>query len=119
MLKKSDWKAVLSELANDPPRTAKTVQKTAESLLLKAEVSNLKKKLTESTQAVSQLYTNLLTEEAHQPWDVIIKEQTESSLYTNIFGVKWRKSPGNMFKSFQKCQLLHLQSCFTHDAGET
>eukprot|EP00804_Cyclotella_cryptica_P020965 CCRYP_009287-RA/>CCRYP_009287-RA protein AED:0.81 eAED:1.00 QI:0/0/0/0.5/1/1/2/0/315 len=32
-----------------------------------------------------QLYTNLLTEDAHQPWDFIVKE---------LFGVERKKSPG-------------------------
>ncbi len=35
--------------------------------------------MTMAAQAVFQLYANLLTEEAHQPWDIIVKEQTESS----------------------------------------
>ena len=39
--RKGKWKAVLYELANYPLSTAKTEQKTAESLLLKAEVGNL------------------------------------------------------------------------------
>ena len=86
--------------------------------MLKAEVGNLKKKMTTAAQAVFQLYANLLTEEARQPWDIIVKEQTESSPYTNIYGVKRRKSPGTRTSSFFTCQLLHLQSCFSHDAGE-
>ncbi len=69
-------------------------------------------------QAVFQLYANLLTEEEHQPWDIIVKEQMESLLYPDIFGVKQRKLLGKMTKSFQLCQLLHLQSCFSHDVGE-
>ena len=76
---------------------------TAKSLLLKAEVGNLKKKMTTAAQAVFQLYANLLTKEARQPWDIIAKEQTELSPYTNIFRVKQRKSPGKKTKSFQKC----------------
>ncbi len=84
-----------------------------------AEVGNLKKKMTEASQAVFQLYANLLTEEVHQPWDIIIKEQMESSPHTDIFGVKQKKSPGKTSESLQKCQLLHLQLCFSHDAVET
>ena len=86
--KNGDYKAVLSELADNPLSVTETEKKTAESLLLKAEVVNLKKKMTEAAQAVCQLYPNLLTKEAHQPWDNIFKEQMEPSLYTNIFGVK-------------------------------
>ena len=120
--KKNDYKAVLLELAEineaDPPNVAEAERKTAQSLLLKAEVGNLKKKMTTAAQAVFQLYANLLTEEARQPWDIIVKEQTESSPYTDIYGVERRKSPGKTTSSFCTCQLLHLQSCFSHDAGE-
>ena len=42
--KKEDYKAVLIELANEPLSKAKKEKKTTESLLLKAEVVNLKKK---------------------------------------------------------------------------
>ena len=86
--------------------------------MLKAEVSNLKKQKTITAQAVFQLYANLLTKEARQPWVAIIKEQTELSPYTDIFGVEWPKSPDKMPELFQTCTLLHLQSCFSHDAAE-
>ena len=101
-----------------PPHEAKKEKKTAESLLLKAEVGNLKKKLTTATQAVFQLYANLLTEKAYQSWGVVIKEQTELLPQTKIFGVKQRKSPAKMSKSLLMSQLLHLQSCYSHDTGE-
>jgi hypothetical protein len=116
--KKTELKAVLTALADVAIKAADKEKKTAESLLLKAEVSNLKKKKTTAAQAVFQLYANLLTEEARQPWDVIVKEQTESSPYSDIFGVEWSKSPGKTPETFQTCTLLHLQSCFSHDAAE-
>ena len=69
MTQKSVYKAVLLELAkadaNYSLDKAKTEKKTAELLLLKAEVGNLKKKLTTAAQPVFQLYIR----------DVIIKEQ--------------------------------------------
>ena len=43
-LTKHDYKAVLVELADDPLSKAKTEKKTTVSLLLKAELVNLKKK---------------------------------------------------------------------------
>ena len=67
--------------------------------MLKAEVGNLKKILTMVAKAVFQLYTNLLIKEVHQPWNVIIKEQMESLPYTDIFGVKKRKSSGKTSES--------------------
>ena len=55
MTQKSAYKAVLSELAkadaHDHLEKAKTGKKTAELLLLKAEVGNLKKKMATKTQA--------------------------------------------------------------------
>ena len=58
--------------------------------MLKADVVNLKKEMTEEAQAVFQLYSNLLTEEACQPWDFIVKEQMEVLPYTNI-SIEWKK----------------------------
>eukprot|EP00804_Cyclotella_cryptica_P002230 CCRYP_020440-RA/>CCRYP_020440-RA protein AED:0.37 eAED:0.37 QI:0/-1/0/1/-1/1/1/0/149 len=78
----------------------------------------LKAKMTDSALEVFQLYANLLTEEARQPWDLIVKEQTESTPFHDIFGVERKKSPGKTSESFRRCNLLHLQSCFAHDAGE-
>eukprot|EP00804_Cyclotella_cryptica_P003249 CCRYP_010479-RA/>CCRYP_010479-RA protein AED:0.25 eAED:0.25 QI:0/-1/0/1/-1/1/1/0/240 len=48
----------------------------------------LRTKMTDSALEVFQLYANLLTEEARQPWDLIVKEQTESSPFHDIFGRK-------------------------------
>eukprot|EP00804_Cyclotella_cryptica_P007125 CCRYP_014513-RA/>CCRYP_014513-RA protein AED:0.12 eAED:0.65 QI:0/0/0/1/1/1/2/0/396 len=116
--KKAAWKAVLRELAKDPlSKTAKEA-KTAESLSLKADMLALKAKMTDSALEVFQLYANFLTEEARQPWDLIVKEQTESTPFHDIFGVERKKSPGKTSESFRRCNLLHLQSCFAHDAGE-
>eukprot|EP00804_Cyclotella_cryptica_P010317 CCRYP_012251-RA/>CCRYP_012251-RA protein AED:0.18 eAED:0.18 QI:0/-1/0/1/-1/1/1/0/271 len=97
------------------PQNDREREKTAESLSLKADMLALWKKLTESALEVFQLYANLLTEEARQPWDLIVKEQTESSPFQDIFGVERKKSPG---KTSRRCQLLHLQSCFSHDVGK-
>ena len=56
MTQKSASKSVLLELTeadtDDPLDKANTEKKTAESLLLKAKVGNLKKKLTTAAQAV-------------------------------------------------------------------
>eukprot|EP00804_Cyclotella_cryptica_P013426 CCRYP_005171-RA/>CCRYP_005171-RA protein AED:0.20 eAED:0.78 QI:0/0/0/1/1/1/3/0/330 len=111
-------KAVLRELADDPLSKTEKEKKTAESLSLKADMLALRTKMTDSALEVFQLYANLLTEEARQPWDLIVKEQTESSPFHDIFGVERKKSPGKTSESFRRCQLLHLQSCFAHDAGE-
>ena len=116
--KKSDWKAFLRELAEDPLSKTEKENKTAESLSLKADMLALRTKMTDSALAVFQLYANLLTEEARQPWDLIVKEQTESSPFHDVFGVEKKKSPGKTSESFRRCQLLHLQSCFAHDAGK-
>ena len=116
--KKGDWKAVLRELAEDPLSKTEKEKKTTESLSLKAEMLALKSKMTDSALAVFQLYANLLTEEARQPWDLIVKEQTESAPFHDIFGVEKKKSPGKTSESFRRCQLLHLQTCFAQDAGE-
>ena len=74
--------------------------------------------MTMTAQAVFQLYANLLTEEANQPWVIIVKEKMESLQYTNIYRVKRRKPPGKTTSLFCTCKLLHQQLCFSHDAGE-
>eukprot|EP00804_Cyclotella_cryptica_P010182 CCRYP_013808-RA/>CCRYP_013808-RA protein AED:0.11 eAED:0.65 QI:0/0/0/1/1/1/2/0/398 len=117
--KKGDCKAVLRELADDPLSKTEKEKKTAEPLSLKAGMLALRTKMTDSALEVFRLYANLLTEEARQPWDLIVnKEQTESSPFHDIFGVERKKSPGKTSESFRRCQLLHLQSCFAHDAGK-
>ena len=58
-------------------------------------------------QEVIQLYANLLTEEACWPWEVIVKEQMESLLYTDIYGVKHKKLPDKAMDLFGHA------SCFT------
>eukprot|EP00804_Cyclotella_cryptica_P009652 CCRYP_011204-RA/>CCRYP_011204-RA protein AED:0.19 eAED:0.19 QI:0/-1/0/1/-1/1/1/0/292 len=116
--KKGDWKAVLRELADDPLSKTEKEKKDRRVTLPKGRHARLKDKMTDSALEVFQLYANLLTEEARQPWDLIVKEQTESSPFHDIFGVERKKSPGKTSESFRRCQLLHLQSCFAHDAGE-
>ena len=69
------------------------------SLLQKAEVVNLKKEMNNLAHEIFHLNSNLLTEKAHQPCDIIVKEQTEFSPYTNIFGVEWKKSLDKMKES--------------------
>eukprot|EP00804_Cyclotella_cryptica_P001515 CCRYP_003736-RA/>CCRYP_003736-RA protein AED:0.40 eAED:0.40 QI:0/-1/0/1/-1/1/1/0/99 len=83
--KKGDWKAVLRKLANDPLSKIEKEKKAAESLSLKADMLALRTKMTDLALEVFQLYANLLTEEARQPWDLILKEQTESSPFQDIF----------------------------------
>ncbi len=65
MIQKNEQKAVLTVMANVAIKAADKENKTAESLLLKAEVSNLKKQKTTVAQAVFQLYDKLLTKEVH------------------------------------------------------
>eukprot|EP00804_Cyclotella_cryptica_P002219 CCRYP_018256-RA/>CCRYP_018256-RA protein AED:0.38 eAED:0.38 QI:0/-1/0/1/-1/1/1/0/121 len=72
------------------PMTPSARLRTAESLSLKADMLALRTKMTDSALEVFQLYANLLTEEARQPWDLIVKEQTESSPFHDIFESKGR-----------------------------
>eukprot|EP00804_Cyclotella_cryptica_P027836 CCRYP_009231-RA/>CCRYP_009231-RA protein AED:0.43 eAED:0.43 QI:0/-1/0/1/-1/1/1/0/74 len=55
--------------------------------------------MTDSALEVFQLYANLLTEEARQPWDLIVKEQAESNPFHDIL-VERKKSPGKASESF-------------------
>ena len=87
-LKEDDYELVLVKLSKIKEPVSlnddKAEKKTTVSLFLKAVVGNLKKKITTTAQAVFQLYANLLTKEAHQPWDIIVKEQMESSIHRHL-----------------------------------
>eukprot|EP00804_Cyclotella_cryptica_P002100 CCRYP_006510-RA/>CCRYP_006510-RA protein AED:0.41 eAED:0.41 QI:0/-1/0/1/-1/1/1/0/88 len=71
---KGDRKVVLCKLANDPLSKTEKEKMTTELLSLKADMIALRTKMTNSSLEVFQLYANLLAEEAHQPWDFIVKE---------------------------------------------
>eukprot|EP00804_Cyclotella_cryptica_P016268 CCRYP_005734-RA/>CCRYP_005734-RA protein AED:0.39 eAED:0.81 QI:0/0/0/1/1/1/3/0/283 len=65
-----------------------------------------------------ELYGNLLSDEARQPWEKIIKAQVTKALWEDIKGVLHTETPTKTWDSFHECVTFHLLQVFRHDAGE-
>ncbi len=61
---------------------------------------------------IFQLYGNLLTDEARQPWEKIVKEQTDTFPWEDLRGEVHEKKAGKTWTSFLDCMEFHLQSVF-------
>jgi hypothetical protein len=65
----------------------------------------------ESTiQAIFLQYSTLLLEEASRPWAKIIKEQIDTALFTDIYGVQHHEKHPRSWNSFMEYVQLHLQT---------
>ena len=67
---------------------------------------------------IFQLYGNLLTDEAHQPWENIVKVQTDTIPWEDLYGEVHEEKAGKTWTSFVECITFHLQSVFCPDAAE-
>jgi len=67
---------------------------------------------------IFQLYGNLLTDEARQPWEKIVKAQTDTIPWEDLRGEVHDKKAGKTWTSFLDCVTFHLQSVFRPDAAE-
>jgi hypothetical protein len=65
-----------------------------------------------------ELYRNLLSDEARQPWDKIVQAQTTKCPWEDIHGVTHDETPTNTWDSFIECVTFHLQQVFRHDMGK-
>eukprot|EP00804_Cyclotella_cryptica_P012933 CCRYP_002283-RA/>CCRYP_002283-RA protein AED:0.43 eAED:0.43 QI:0/-1/0/1/-1/1/1/0/242 len=65
-----------------------------------------------------ELYGNLLSDEARQPWEKIIKAQVTRAPWEDIKGVPHMETPTKTWDSFHECVMFHLLQVFRHDAGE-
>jgi hypothetical protein len=65
-----------------------------------------------------ELYGNLLSDEARQPWDKIVQAQTTKCPWEDIFGVTCDETPTKNWDSFTECVTFHLQQVFRHDTGK-
>ena len=66
-----------------------------------------------------KLYGNLLSDEARQPWEKVIKAQVTCAPWEDICGRVHNETPTNSWDSFCECVTFHLLQVFCHDAGET
>ena len=67
---------------------------------------------------IFQLYGNLLTDEARQPWEKIVKAQTDTIPREDLRGEVHEEKAGKTWTSFLECVTFHLQSVFRPDAAE-
>jgi hypothetical protein len=65
-----------------------------------------------------ELYGNLLSDEAWQPWEKIIKAQVTCAPWDDIKGVPHMETPTKTWASFHECVMFHLLQVFCHDMGE-
>ncbi len=64
------------------------------------------------------LYGNLLTYEAHQPWEKIVKMQTNTIPQEDLHGEVYEEKAGETWTSFLECMTFHLQSVFCPNAAK-
>ena len=65
-----------------------------------------------------ELYGNLLSDEARQPWEKIVQAQMTKCPWEDIYGVTHVETPTKTWDSFVECVTFHLQQVFRHDTGE-
>eukprot|EP00804_Cyclotella_cryptica_P023910 CCRYP_010028-RA/>CCRYP_010028-RA protein AED:0.35 eAED:0.68 QI:0/0/0/1/0/0/6/0/715 len=66
----------------------------------------------------SELYGNLLSDEAHQPWEKIIKAQVTRAPWEDIKGVTHMETPTKIWDTFHERVTFHPLQVFRHDGGE-
>jgi hypothetical protein len=105
-----------SEVTN-PDSEALAAAKAAYEKALKA-IQEAKLAVTTAGAKLFELYGNLLSDEAHQPWEKIMKAQVTNSPWEDVKGVTHMETPTKTWNSFNECITFHLLQVFRHDAGE-
>ena len=59
-----------------------------------------------------ELYGNLVSDEAWQPWERIIKAQVMQAPWDNVFRIPHTETPTKSWSSFCKSVRFHLQTVF-------
>ena len=65
-----------------------------------------------------ELNGNLLSNEADQPWEKIIKAQVTSSPWEDVKGVTHMETPTKTWDSFNECVTFHLLRVFHQELGK-
>ena len=105
-----------SEVTN-PESEALAAAKAAYEKALKA-IQEAKLAVTTAGAKLFELYGNLLSDEARQPWEKIIKAQVTNSPWEDVKGVTHLETPTKTWDSFNECITFHLLRVFHHDAGK-
>ena len=83
------------------------------------KVEEVKLAITMSGAKPFELYGNLLSDEARQPWEKILKTQMMQAPWEDVFRIPHTKTPTENCSSFHECVSFQLQTVFHFDAGET
>jgi hypothetical protein len=105
-----------SEVTN-PDLEALAAAKAAYEKALKA-IQEAKLAVTTAGAKLFELYENLLSDEARQPWEKIIKAQVTNSPWEDVKGVTHPETPTKTWDLFNECITFHLLQVFHHDAGK-
>ncbi len=65
-----------------------------------------------------QFYANLLSSDAKNSWNKIVREQTEADSFKDLQGVSRKGPKGLSRKSFDNCVMFHLLTVFPNNAAE-
>ena len=98
--------------------TALTIAKANHESALKA-LEAAKLSVTMAGVKAFELYENLLSNEARQPWEKIIKAQVTPAPWEDIYGDTHEKTQTKTWDSFMECVTFHLLQVFCHDVGGT
>jgi hypothetical protein len=105
-----------SEVTNPDSEALKAAKAAYETALKAVETAKLA--VTTAGAKLFELYGNLLSDEARQPWEKIIKAQVTRAPWEDVKGVTHMETPTKTWSSFNECVTLHLLRVFRHDAGE-
>ena len=97
------------------------VPNSSKSAYKKAKQAVEAAKLTAMMEGVKafELYGNLLSNEARQPWDMIVQAQTTKCPWEDIYGVTHDETPTKTWDAFLVCITIHLQQMSRHDLNIT
>jgi hypothetical protein len=65
-----------------------------------------------------ELYRNLLSNEARQPWEKIAQAQMTKCPWKDIYRLTHDETPTKTWDSFMEWVTFHLQQVFKYDAGK-
>ncbi len=90
-----------------PLAAAKTACKEAPTKVEKAKLA-----ITTAGAKSFELYGNLLSNKARQPWKEMMKAQVMKAPWEDVFGNTYTETPTKTWDSFRDCIMFHLQTVF-------
>ena len=96
----------------DPDINAKLPSLTAANTACKEATTKVKEAKLAATIAGAkqfELYGNLLSNKARQPWEKVMKAQVMKAPWEDVFGNTHTKTPTKTWDSFHDCIVFHIQ----------